>query len=340
MSSKLAKARRHCAVRAMTAALRKRCGVREGDRVLLAVSGGCDSVALLRAMHLIADRRNWNLQLAVGHVQHHLRPEHAERDAQFVETLAESLDLPLLRADLSPPKQGNLEAWARQERYAALATMAKTFGSTFIATAHHSDDQLETLLMRMLRGSSIAGLRGIAWRKKLGSMDGRLRVIRPMLATTRDELVDLLQLLDQPWQEDHTNRDLTRTRARLRHEVLPTLKAIRSDASSKAVALADHARQVHVLVQAEVDRYHEHVCLDADGLRTLDRGEAVLMPRIVLHALLRRVLAEAGVPTDKLGGKTLGPIVHAIHDGKGGQRTFNFAGKTHLTLTRDTVTVA
>src|SRR5690606_22032336 len=144
-------------------------------------------------------------------------------------------------------------------------------------------------------------------------------LIRPMLAATRAEAADFLALLGQDWREDHTNADVTRLRARLRHEGLPTLRAIRADAPHKAVALADHARQVHRLIEAEVDRFHERTPPDpATGRRVFDRGEARLLPRVVLAALLRRLLREAGVPADRLTGRAIAPILRAIHDRRGG----------------------
>ena len=166
----------HPLVRAVAEGLRHHCGVREGARLIVAVSGGADSVALLRALAILAPRRNWNLNLAVGHVQHHLRKRGAEADARFVAALAKKLELPFLRADLEPPRpaKGNREDWARKERYGALAEMAQAFGASFMVTAHHGDDQLETMLMRLVRGCSVRGLAGMRWRRRLaGSLAAR-----------------------------------------------------------------------------------------------------------------------------------------------------------------------
>jgi tRNA(Ile)-lysidine synthase len=333
----------HDLVKALAGSLRQRCGVVAGSRVIVAASGGCDSVALLRAIALLADRRAWALTLAVGHVQHHLRDEDGEQDARFVEQLAGSLDLPFMRADLdlrSDSRQGNLESAARRERYRALGEMARTFDASFIATAHHGDDQLETLLMRILRGASVTGLRGIAWRRKLGPTDDRpgIMVIRPMLKTDRAKAIAFLKLLNQPWQEDHTNADLTRLRARLRHDVLPVLRDISADAAGKAVELGDHLRHVHRLIETEVARHHEHIDNNS-AARTIDRGEARLMNPVVLSALLRRLLTEAGCAADKLGLRALGPIIHAIGDIQGGQRSFALSDGVTVTLSRNEVRI-
>ena len=123
-------------VRVVAHGLRHRGGVQEGDSVLVACSGGADSVALLRAVHLLRGRRKWHLTLTVAHVQHHLRPpEVAEGDAAFVAALADQLGLAYVRRDINPGSmRGNVEANARDQRYAALAVMAEEVGARFVAT--------------------------------------------------------------------------------------------------------------------------------------------------------------------------------------------------------------
>ncbi len=240
----------HPLARSVARSLRRRCGVLENERVLVAVSGGADSVAMLRVLAILAPRRKWRLRLAVGHVQHHLRPE-AEADAEFVESLAESVGLPYERRDLDlrpgggdtpvdADRENNLEARARVARYAALGDMAQAAECPFIATAHHADDQLETLLMRVLRGTDVAGLRGIAWRRPL---DDGATLIRPMLASDHAEAIDFLGHLGQVWCEDATNLDTQRTRARLRRDVLPVLRDLRPSVARKSVELGDRMRR-------------------------------------------------------------------------------------------------
>jgi len=352
----------HPLVKAVALGLRRRCGVCEGAHVLVAVSGGGDSVALLRALVALKDRRRWRLRLTVGHVQHHLRGESAEADAGFVEELARQLTLPRRRADLElSGESGNVEAAARRGRYRALAEMAQACGAGFIATGHHGDDQLETLLMRVLRGAGTGGMRGIAWQRKLGAgirdqgsvvQEDRgasppipkpesptpLTLIRPMLAVTRSQITDYLHAIGQPWREDHTNADVSRWRARLRAEVLPVLEAIRPGAGRKATGFADQLRDVHrVLEEAvgevmkQVEREGEVSCLVREACRRMNRA--------VLSELIRRLLSGAGVPGDRLGGKRVGQVVRAVGDGEGGERAFGFAGGVTVTVTRDRVTV-
>jgi len=328
----------HPLVKAIVRALRRRCGVGAGAKLLVAVSGGADSVALLRALAVIAPRRTWQLELVVGYAQHNLRPaEEGEQDSFLVRGLADELGLPLLRADLDVATTGdNVEAAARRQRYEALADMAESCGASFVATGHHGDDQLETVLMRLLRGASVKGMAGIAWRRPLTGSKAAL--IRPMLATDRAMVGNFLEVIGQPWREDRTNTDLSRWRARLRHDVLPVLRQIRPDAAQKAVQLAEHMTEAwHVLAEAIGNAVG---CVDVgDGVAVIDRGEARSMPRVVLTGVLRRLLSDAGTAKDKLGRRNVSPIVRAIRDTKGGCRTFDLGAGGKVTITRTEVRI-
>ncbi len=239
----------------------------------------------------------------------------------------------------------------RKKRYAALAQMAGDCGATHIVTAHHGDDQLETILMRLLRGTSVTGLRGIAWVKSCkfqvasstfaaaGSSSDQspletrnLKLVRPMLGVTRADVHALLDAIGQAWCEDHTNADITRDRARLRHEVLPVLQDMRPDVATHAVRLADHARAAHRLVQHDVQQqYARLVQRSADGL-ALDRRKASQLPRLVLTGLLRHMLHETGVPSDRLTRRGVTPIVRAVRDGAGGERWFDLRGGVRVKI--------
>ena len=355
----------HPFVKAVASALRRRCGVPAGSRVLVATSGGADSVALLRALAAIAPRRRWKLLLAVGHVQHHLRDSArdcsaaaadipageegpvsdgaAEADARFTRELAEKLEIPFLRRDLdlsmSDRKPRNLEAEARRHRYGALEVMAQDFGADFLATAHHGDDQLETILMRLLRGTSVRGLRGIAWRRRLAP-DSDVQLVRPMLGVDRAAVGNILADLDQPWCEDHTNTDTTRLRARLRHDVLPVLRAVRPDAARKAVALTGHMRQFSRLLDETARSVGAQIIQENGGEHSIiDRAAARRLLEPVLYEVVRNALAEAGSHTDSLTHRALGPIVKAIRDRKGGERRFELNAGVTLTITRGQVQI-
>lgn len=192
-----------------------------GDRVMAAVSGGADSVALLRVLEEL--RAELGIVLSVGHFNHKIRGAEAEADEQFVRELSERLGLEFYCGSGDVPahareKKLSLETAARELRHAWFAEIVGNGRAAKIATAHTLDDQAETVLMRVLRGAGTRGLAGIApWQREK-------RLVRPLLEITRAEIEDYLRGLKQPWREDASNRDLSHTRNRVRHELLPLLQ--------------------------------------------------------------------------------------------------------------------
>lgn len=327
---------RHPFVRQIAESLRDRCGVEPGDRVLVAVSGGADSVALLRAMAALAGRKEWSLDLHVCHVNHDLRDD-ADADAAFVRELAEALSLPLHVRDIRPGGAvGNVEQNARRMRYAALAEVAAEVDADRIATAHHADDQLETLLMRIVRGASARGMSGIAWRRRTKGCDATL--VRPMLRVTHDEAVALLNEIDQPWREDPTNADVSRWRARLRADVLPVLRDLRPDAAKKATDTADRLREASRVFDAAARRHAARLTTETSDGVVIDRTAARQTPAALLAAVLRRVCLDRGSPSDQLATHTLSPVVEAAVSDNGETRVFDLAG-VRIEVTFDAIRI-
>lgn len=192
-------------------------------RVLLAVSGGADSLALLRATQAISD--DLGLELIVAHFDHSLRSESAA-DAEWVSTLAMSLGIRCVTErgdvkDASEKTGRGIEETARRLRYEFLVRAAERCGAPFVATAHTADDLAETVLFHILRGTGLRGLRGIPPRRRLSR---NVTLVRPMLEVTRVEVEDYLQMIGQPFLHDPTNAGLDFTRNRLRNAVLPQLR--------------------------------------------------------------------------------------------------------------------
>lgn len=200
------------------AACRERCRL-QGGRVLVALSGGPDSVALVHLLLVYRDRLG--IEPIVAHIDHKLRRDSAA-DADFCRDLAEKWGLAFhVRAietgSYARTHKLSLETAARELRYQALRAIAQETGAADIAVGHTASDQAETVLHRMVRGTGIRGLAGMAYRT--GSL------VRPLLGISRKEILAYLQAEKLPFREDATNHDLRFTRNMIRHEILPLLGA-------------------------------------------------------------------------------------------------------------------
>ena len=203
--------------------IRERKLLKPGDRVAVAVSGGADSVALLRV--LLGLQTEQGIVIVVAHFNHQLRGDESDADEHFVASLACQHDLQFFasRGDVrlhSIARKLSLEHAARELRYRWLHDLAVEQGLSAVATGHTLDDQAETVLMKFLRGAGTRGLAGIRPTMMLDDVP----VVRPLLETSRSEIEQYLHSIEQTWREDHTNRDTHFTRNRIRHELLPLLE--------------------------------------------------------------------------------------------------------------------
>lgn len=198
-------------------AMERHCMVAPGDRVLVAVSGGPDSVALLAALVRVAAR--FRIDVRAAHFNHQLRGADADRDQAAVEALAARLGVPCAVGASGVPGGPGVEARARSARYGFLHRTAAAWGCRRIATGHTQDDQAETVLMRLLRGSGPDGLRAIHPVRRDG-------VIRPLMDCTRAQVLAFLEALSLPFCTDTSNTNRRFLRNQVRHDVLPLLRAI------------------------------------------------------------------------------------------------------------------
>jgi tRNA(Ile)-lysidine synthase len=260
----------------------------DGAGLIIAVSGGPDSVALLRALVALRDTAE-HRPLVLAHLNHQLRREESDADETFVRELhrslvaagATGLELWCDRLDVAHEasvRRDNLEKVARDLRYAWLARIANERGIRLVATGHTASDQAETVLHRLLRGSGLRGLQGIAPRRPL---TGQVEVVRPLLTVTRAEVLAYLQELRQAYRHDRSNLDVSRTRNRIRHELLPHLAQDYNPAiSSTLCRLAEQATEAYrgeealaaaLLAQAELPRAGRLLILDCSTLATAAR---------------------------------------------------------------------
>src|SRR6516165_4109944 len=225
-----------------------------GDTVVIAASGGADSTALV---HAVADLRlDLRLSVHLAHLNHALRPDAGE-DAAFVSRMSAALGFPYHESTINPRalavEEGlSLEDAGRRLRYEFLTTLAEEIGAQAVATGHTLDDQAETVLMRLLRGSGLEGLGGIPPARA----EGGVRIVRPLIEATRAEIEAYLKSRGVEWREDSTNRDPAILRNRIRRSLLPALEGynpnVRQALARLAVLVRDDAEALGRLADAQI----------------------------------------------------------------------------------------
>ena len=270
--------------------------------LVVAVSGGPDSVAQTRA---VADAREPGSPVVLAHLNHQLRGAESDGDESFVVALGASLGVFVVthRLDIAAlvrAQGGNLEAVARRERYRWLAEVARGHDLAHVATGHTASDQAETVLHRLLRGTGIDGLRGIAARREIGP---GVTLIRPLLAVTREEVVAYLAELKQATRHDASNDDDTLTRNRIRHELLPLLQRdynpriaetlARLALQADEISIAEESLAASLLREAEMPRAGAMVVLSVGILRNA--------PRRVIRGAFRLLWKREGWPRGGMG---------------------------------------
>jgi tRNA(Ile)-lysidine synthase len=257
--------------------------------VVVALSGGPDSTALLLGLAALAAGPGPGARLLAAHLDHGLRPG-SRGDAAFARALARSLGVPFRSSRLRGLRDragGSLEAAARRERYAFLARVARASGARAVAVAHHRDDRAETVLHRVLQGGALAGLAGIPLRRPLPGAPG-CEVVRPLFEADREGILAYLRDRGAVPREDPTNRDGSNARARLRGRVLPAVLGAYPRARTALLRLEGLAREAAGVLDARAGS-------GAAGIRA--SGGAAAVPRSAFEGCgaegIRRLLREA-----------------------------------------------
>ena len=282
--------------------------LRPGLRLAVGLSGGADSVALLRA--LAAQTAELGLVLSAAHLNHGLRGEESDRDQEFCRALAAQLGIEFhtARVDVAAEAAAHgesLEEAARRLRYGWFRELMSKTPLHAVATAHTRDDQAETVLGKLLRGAWTEGLGGI--HPVVEFAEGR--ILRPLLGASRTQVEAYLHSLGQSWCEDSTNRELTFTRNRIRHELLPTLDAWNPRLREHLCQMAELARDEEAYWQAELDRLAPQLLMAGRPVRgggrassgeglALDVTRLAALPVAIERRLLRYAAARLGVAID------------------------------------------
>jgi len=291
--------------------------------VLVAVSGGADSVALLRGMAAI--RQQGEGRIVTAHFNHALRGDQSDADEAFVTRLCRQLDLPCeigrgtqrMNDKNSPPAGSDnvgpslespgfesvhetSEADARDWRYRFLRQTAANVGARFVVTAHTADDQAETILHRVLRGTGITGLAGI---RRYRQLIPGVAIVRPMLGFRRAEVIEYLKAIEQDFREDSTNADLRFTRNRIRHELLPQIAGHYNPNVVEALTrLATMAGDVQELVDELVAQVAERCIIeDAVDAVTIDCRSLHSENGFLVRQLLISIWSDHAWPQQAMG---------------------------------------
>ena len=220
-----------------------------GMRIVTGFSGGADSVALL--LLLSEYRKQGQIEVSALHVHHGIRGETADRDQAFCEAFCREHEIPLtvVRKDvpaLAAQRHLSLEEAGREARYEAFEAYRKEYPGSRIALAHHQNDQAETMLFRLMRGTGLRGLRGME--------PVRLPYIRPLLCVTKEEILDFLRSEGISWVEDESNQELSYTRNRIRHQILAPMEEICPGSVSRMARTAESLREMEDYVRQETGK--------------------------------------------------------------------------------------
>ena len=271
--------------------LNKTCGLDQQSRLVVGVSGGVDSLALLHLLH------SAGYNVIAAHFNHHLRQE-AEGDAQFVAQTARGLDCAFVRGDgdvaqMAATEKMSIEAAARKARYLFLFAEAERLEAQAVITAHTADDQVETLLMHLIRGSGLNGLRGMQPRTMLRNYSSKIPLVRPLLDTWREELDAYCRENKLQPRVDVTNADPTYLRNRIRLELIPLLAGYNPRIKERLTGLAANVcGSLEVLEDAISEKYRQSLRASGEGFRSFDRAQLAAYPPVTQLEIIRKAALE------------------------------------------------
>ncbi len=291
----------------------RKLGVSKPDRIVVAVSGGADSTALLDALA----RWKKNEPLFAAHLNHLLRGAESDADETFVREITRQLKVPVFIAQenvaaCATHEKKNLEATARRLRYEFLQRTAEQCQANVIVTAHTHDDQVETLVMRLLRGTSAAGLHGIHTQIPLPNS---VRLIRPLLEITRAEVIEHCERYQLNFRHDSSNDSEEFTRNRIRQKVLPLLQTFNPDFGATLIRTAFQLSEDDEYLQAETARLVEELAED----RSLNFEPLRKFHVAVRRRVLRHWIAQTRGDLRRIGTVHLMAVDNLMLRGEGGR---------------------
>ena len=300
------------------------CG--KSDTVVVGISGGPDSMALLHLLLDLNKSLGWDLKLHLAHLNHQLRADEAEKDAAFVQALGDNLSLPCTIevrdiARLAGQAEGGVEEVGRRERYAFFERVCKQIRAQVVALGHHADDNAETVLHRILRGTGLRGLAGIRRSRKLHP-ESDVRIIRPLLRWTRRELVEYLGKAGIAYREDETNLTNEPMRNRLRNVVLPLIEAeVNAQVREALLRLAEQATWHDEFLQEVARGVFERLVLSrTESALVLEASALKCESRVVQAEVVRLAYLTFGLGEQDLAFTHLASALDLLADPASGRQ--------------------
>jgi tRNA(Ile)-lysidine synthetase-like protein len=265
--------------------------LKDADAIVVAVSGGIDSMVLLD--QLCSLRERLHLRLSVAHVNHRRRKA-SDEEWDFVRSRCEEYGVPFFGKVLQPNPDGNFHQYARTERYAFFREVARQTQSNKIALAHHADDQAETVLMRLIRGSGFIGYAGMAEQTE----EGGIIIIRPLLKVTKQAIIDYQTEHELPFRQDASNEEDHYTRNRFRHHIIPALAKEDPQYARKIRQFSEYVRDAYVLIERmSADFLHNSVRF-SETSADVSVQEFAALDRMVAFDVVKKIV-------DRLSGDRL-----------------------------------
>ena len=300
--------------------------IKPDDSIVVGVSGGPDSMALLHLLLGLNEKADWSLRLHVAHLNHQLRGDEAEKDAAFVQAASDSLHLPCTIgkrdvAAMAREESAGVEEIGRRERYAFFERVCLKVGSRIVAVGHHRDDNVETILQRILRGTGLRGLSGIPRSRPLAP-GSDVRVVRPLLRRSCRWLLEYLADAGIAFREDRTNSSNEPMRNRIRNVIIPTLEAEVNPQVRDALArLAEQANWVEEYLAETVQRTFETLIIShTDQVLTLNAEALLRKSRIVQTEIVRLAYRSFGLGEQDLAFAHLVSALDLLSDTGSGRR--------------------
>ncbi|NLG81872.1 MAG: tRNA lysidine(34) synthetase TilS [Bacilli bacterium] len=286
--------------------------IKKGDSIVIGVSGGADSMALLAI--LLSLREKWQLKLFVAHVNHHTRGYENEQEAQLIAAYCNRYQIPFYIGHFHKSGSENFHDEARKFRYEFFVKVAKTCGANKIALAHHEDDQVETVLFKIMRGNQLGGYVGM---KSTYEIEQGIHVIRPLLSLTKQALITYCETNDIPYLVDSSNLSDKYARNFLRNRIIPLFKELQPDFNTKIIQLHEQLSEVDAFLQKNAQILSKELIILTEQERIiLDCNKLKTIPLTVLRVILLNVIKKLNEVDLELTYEKTNTLINIINSTK------------------------